>query len=164
MINHPIFPSLINFTVLLLVLIVLLRKPLKGFLTNRSDQLSKELTESEKLRDQAQALLAEYQTKMDQLDGQVEEILTKAKQDGQQLRDEILQRAQQQAEQTMENAKQAADNQAQAMVESLQKEIMNQALAKATEQITKSADASHHDQYVNQFMNELKRGFDGRIS
>jgi F-type H+-transporting ATPase subunit b len=163
MTHLPALSSFINFAVLMGLLIFLLRKPVTAFLQDRSQTLSKELTESEKLRAQAQAMLAQYQEKMNQLDAEVETILTKAKQDGQKLRDEILQQAQRQAAQTMENAKLAANNQADVMIENLQKEIMAAALAQASQKVAKKADTSDHQQYVNQFMEELQGGFDGRI-
>lgn len=67
--------------ILFLVLIVYLKVPgkLTAALDNRAETIRTELEQARKLREEAQALLAEYQRKAREADAEVEEIIDQAK-------------------------------------------------------------------------------------
>ena len=67
--------------ILFLLLIVYLKVPgkLTASLDNRAETIRTELEQARKLREEAQALLAEYQRKAREADAEVEEIIDQAK-------------------------------------------------------------------------------------
>jgi F-type H+-transporting ATPase subunit b len=80
MFEDPTFWALVGL-ILFLILIAYLKVPGKitGALDNRAETIRTELEQARKLREEAQALLAEYQRKAREAEAEVEEIIDQAK-------------------------------------------------------------------------------------
>lgn len=80
MLEDPTFWALVGL-ILFFVLIVYMKVPgkLTGALDNRAETIRTELEQARKLREDAQALLAEYQRKAREAEAEVEEIIDQAK-------------------------------------------------------------------------------------
>jgi len=80
MLEDPTFWALVGL-ILFLVLIIYMKVPgkLTAALDNRAETIRTELEQARKLREEAQALLAEYQRKAREAEAEVEEIIDQAK-------------------------------------------------------------------------------------
>jgi len=80
MLEDPTFWTLVGL-ILFFVLIIYMKVPgkLTGALDNRAETIRTELDQARKLREEAQALLAEYQRKAREAETEVEEIIDQAK-------------------------------------------------------------------------------------
>lgn len=80
MLEDPTFWALVGL-ILFFALIVYMKVPGKitGGLDNRAETIRTELEQARKLREEAQALLAEYQRKAREAEAEVEEIIDQAK-------------------------------------------------------------------------------------
>lgn len=80
MFEDPTFWALVGL-ILFFILIIYMKVPgkLTGALDNRAETIRTELEQARKLREEAQALLAEYQRKAREAEAEVEEIIDQAK-------------------------------------------------------------------------------------
>jgi len=80
MLEDPTFWALVGL-ILFFVLIIYMKVPgkLTAALDNRAETIRTELEQARKLREEAQALLAEYQRKAREAEAEVEEIIDQAK-------------------------------------------------------------------------------------
>jgi len=80
MFEDPTFWALVGL-ILFFALIIYMKVPgkLTGALDNRAETIRTELEQARKLREEAQALLAEYQRKAREAEAEVEEIIDQAK-------------------------------------------------------------------------------------
>lgn len=80
MLEDPTFWALVGL-ILFLALIIYMKVPGKvtGGLDNRAETIRTELEQARRLREEAQALLAEYQRKAREAEAEVEEIIDQAK-------------------------------------------------------------------------------------
>jgi F-type H+-transporting ATPase subunit b len=80
MLEDPTFWALVGL-ILFFVLIIYMKVPgkLTAALDNRAETIRAELEQARKLREEAQALLAEYQRKAREADAEVEEIIDQAR-------------------------------------------------------------------------------------
>jgi F-type H+-transporting ATPase subunit b len=93
MLEDPTFWALVGL-ILFLALIVYMKVPgkLTAALDNRADAIRTELEQARRLREEAQALLAEYQRKAREAEAEVEEIIDQAKREAEALEAEARKR------------------------------------------------------------------------
>lgn len=93
MLEDPTFWALVGL-ILFLALIIYMKVPGKitGGLDNRAETIRTELEQARRLREEAQALLAEYQRKAREAEAEVEEIIDQAKREAEALASEASRR------------------------------------------------------------------------
>jgi F-type H+-transporting ATPase subunit b len=93
MLEDPTFWALVAL-VLFFALLVYLKVPgtVTGALDSRAETISKELDDARRLREEAQALLAEYQRKGREAESEAEEIIDQAKREAAALTSEMAER------------------------------------------------------------------------
>ena len=88
------------------VLIWVARKPLSNFFANRSESIREQLAEAQKARADAEARLAEVQSRMSRLDDELKEIANTAEKEAQDEYQKLLVQAEQDAEKIVERSRQ----------------------------------------------------------
>ena len=154
--NFPEISNIINFIFLIALLVYLLKKPVSEFLISRSKKIEDNIKESEALREEALQMLAKYKAKITSLDAEVEEILYKAKKDGEVEKEKILNRAQIIAQQIVDQAKRSVEIEAQNIKKNIEKQFMQKALTEAKDQIKQKASPSEHQMFVNYFIEQME--------
>lgn len=93
MIPSSIYYSIINFVIFVALMVYVLRKPLRAFLQTRRETFETMLAESQKAHTEAAAKLAEYETRLAQLDAEIAEMKRAAKEEGEKDRAAIVAQA-----------------------------------------------------------------------
>jgi F-type H+-transporting ATPase subunit b len=93
MLGDPAFWALVGLIIFLgLMVYVKVPEVITGALDNRADTIRTELAEARKLREEAQALLAEYQRKANEAESEAEDIIDQAKREADALTAEAKER------------------------------------------------------------------------
>ena len=153
----PQISLIINFVVLFGALIYFTRKPAKNFMATRSDEIRKNVEESEKLHQEALTMLKNYEGKLNSLDKEIKELMDNAKSAGEKEKHEILARAERMSAQIIQNAKNMADRELARQKDSLQKELMGKVIAQALEALKKKASEKDHQQFTTQFIAQMEK-------
>ena len=118
-------------TVLFILLLIYLGVPGKiaGLLDARADKIRGELEEARRLREEAQTLLASYERKQKEVEGQAEQIVANAKAEAERAAVE----AKAALEASIERRMKAADDQIASAESSAMKEVRDRAVAVAVQ-------------------------------
>lgn len=153
--NLPELSTVVNFLVLATVLVVLLKKPLQGFLASRSDGIRLNVEESEKLQQEALNMVKTFETKLAKLDEEIKSLLEDARKEGEKQKLIILERAERMSEQIIQNAKNSATREIDRQKTNLQKELMAKVIQEAIKNLKSKVSEKDHEQFTERFIEQI---------
>jgi F-type H+-transporting ATPase subunit b len=144
-----------NFAVLAIVLVYLLRKPLSQALSSRINGIKVELEDLEARKDEAEKKLAEYNEKLAQLEKEAERIVEDYIKQGHEAGERILKEAQASAEKLKAQARRNIEHEFEQAKLKLQVEIFENSLEKAEDIIKKKFSADDQDRIVDEYLEKV---------
>lgn len=150
---QQILLHLLNFVLLAFILYILLYKPIKKFMQKRTDYYADMQNKAQSELDDAKQLKADYDNKLKELDGNIDEMKKSASLEVEKYTQEQMDKAHEQAEKIISEAKQSANVQKQKIIDQASKEIKDM-VTEATEKIVLQASAS---QSLDQFLDLAER-------
>ncbi len=146
---------LMNFAVMALVLVVLLRKPLKSGLANRSQTIADELAELEKRRDQARKEVALMEKRLADAEAEREAILAEFRAQGEREKQRILDEAQAMAERIKGQAKFTIEQEIKAAKAELRREVAEMSAALAEDLLKEHITAEDQSRLVDEYLTKV---------
>lgn len=147
--------KVLNFTLLVIIGFLLLKKPAAQFFSSRKKNIADEINELEQKKAQAQKELASYQAKFKNLDQESKEIVDNYIKQGEEAKARIIAEAKAQAEKLEEMAKNTIEQEFKSAKASLQLEISEMAMERAEEIIKTSISAEDQDKLVDQYLEKV---------
>jgi len=147
--------KVLNFAVLAVGLFLLLRKPVSQALSDRIKGIKEELEDLESRKVQVEKQLADYNTKLAELDKEAEQVVAEYVRQGEEAKVRILKEAESAAEKLKEQAQKNIQNEFNQAKQSLQAEIVEKALAKAEELIKDRISAEDQDRLVDEYLEKV---------
>ena len=145
----------INFAVLAIVLVYLLRKPLSQALNSRIKVIKAELEDLEARKNEAEKKLAEYNEKLAQLEKEAEKILEDYIKQGHEAKQRILKEAEASAEKLKSQARRNIEHEFEQAKLKLQEEIFETSLEKAEEIIKNKISEDDQDRIVEEYLKKV---------
>ncbi len=96
--------QILSFVLLMILLTRFVKKPLASFLTRRQEEIQNALAQSARKKEEAAALLAEWQKKVDSLNQEVQDLHQRIRDEGESERKKIVSRAQEESERVRQQA------------------------------------------------------------
>ena len=147
-----------NFTVLVVALIFILRKPLSQALSSRIKMIREQLDDLEAQKAEAQKQLAEYNEKLAQLEKEAEKIVDDYVRQGNEAKARILKEAEASAEKLQVQARRNIEHEFEQAKLDLQKEIFEKSLVKAEEIIKNKISDEDQDRIVDDYLKKVVAG------
>jgi F-type H+-transporting ATPase subunit b len=144
-----------NFAVLVIVLVVLLRKPLSQALSSRIKVIKDELEDLEARKKDAEKKLAEYNERLSQLEKEAETIVEDYIKQGNEAKARILKEAESSAEKLKAQARRNIEYEFQQAKLKLQEEIFESSLEKAEELIKSKFSEDDQDRIVDEYLKKV---------
>jgi len=145
----------INFVVLFVGLVYLLRKPISQALSNRIKGIKDQLAELEDRKNEAERQLAEYNEKFLQLDKEAEKIIAEYVKQGNEAKSRIIQEAEAAAQKLEEQARRNIEHEFEKTKQILRGEVLAQALEKAEENIKKKITKKDQSRLVDEYLDKV---------
>jgi len=145
----------LNFAVLAIVLIYLLRKPLSQALSSRIKVIKDELEDLEARKEDAEKKLAEYNTRLSQLEKEAETIVEDYIKQGHEAKARILKEAESSAEKLKAQARRNIEYEFGQAKLKLQEEIFEISLEKAEELIKNKFSEDDQDRIVDEYLKKV---------
>jgi F-type H+-transporting ATPase subunit b len=145
----------LNFAVLAVGLFLLLRKPVSQALSDRIKGIKEELEDLESRKVQVEKQLADYNTKLAQLDKEAEQVVAEYVRQGEDAKARILKEAESAAEKLKEQAQKNIQYEFNQAKQSLQAEIVEKALAKAEQVIKDRISSEDQDRLVDEYLEKV---------
>jgi len=144
-----------NFVVLAIVLVYLLRKPLSQALSSRIKVIKDELEDLEARKDNAEKKLAEYNERLAQLENEAETIVEDYIKQGNEAKARILKEAESSAEKLKAQARRNIEHEFEQAKLKLQEEIFETSLEKAEEIIKNKFSEDDQDRIVDEYLKKV---------
>lgn len=153
--NLSIFFNLINFLIIFLLLRHFLFKPVTEHLEGRRNKIKNALDEAEETREEAGSLKEQYESKMQNIRDERNEMLQKATKSGEARKSEIIKEARKEAEKIKERAEKEMSRERQKMINELKDQTSSIAMLAASKVLEKELDAKSHESHIQEFINEV---------
>jgi F-type H+-transporting ATPase subunit b len=144
-----------NFAVLVIVLVYLLRKPLSQALSSRIKVIKDELEDLEARKADAEEKLAEYNERLTQLEKEAEAIVADYIKQGNEAKARILKEAESSAEKLKAQARRNIEYEFEQAKLKLQREIFETSLEKAEELIKNKFSEDDQDRIVDEYLKKV---------
>jgi F-type H+-transporting ATPase subunit b len=161
--KNPILPSgaelvwgVVSFVVLFAILAKYAFPAVNKAMVARTEKIRNNLDEAQKVRDEAETILADYQRQLADARGEANRIIEEARQAAEQLRQDMVRRADEEvAELRQRNAEDLRAAQERA-ISQLQSQVRNLALELAEKVVGANLDRDRNLQLVDQYIAELQ--------
>jgi F-type H+-transporting ATPase subunit b len=144
-----------NFVVLLVALIFILRKPISQALSSRIKNIREQLESLEAQKAEAEKQLAQYNEKLSQLESEAEKIVEGYIKQGNEAKAKILKEAKATAEKLQVQARRNIEHEFGKARQELQREIVEKSLVKAEERLKKAITAQDQDKLVDEYLDKV---------
>ena len=144
-----------NFVVLLVALIFILRKPISQALSSRIKNIREQLESLEAQKAEAEKQLAQYNEKLSQLESEAEKIVEGYIKQGNEAKAKILKEAEATAEKLQVQARRNIEHEFGKARQELQREVVEEALVKAEETLKKAITAPDQDKLVDEYLDKV---------
>jgi F-type H+-transporting ATPase subunit b len=148
----------LNFLVLVIALVYILRKPLSQALGSRIDGIKEQLEDLETRKAEAERKLAEYRDKLAQLEKEAEKVIDDYIKQGNEAKGRILKEAEASAEKLKAQARRNIEHEFEQAKLKLQEEIFETSLQKAEEIIKNMISADDQDRIVDDYLKKVVAG------
>jgi F-type H+-transporting ATPase subunit b len=144
-----------NFTVLVVGLYWLLRKPVAQALNGRIQKIAGELEDLETRKKAVEKELAEYDQRLATLDKEAERIIEEYQRQGQEAKARILKEAEAAAEKLKEQARKNIEHEFKQARLALQQNVAEKALARAEQLIAEKISSEDQDRLVDEYLDKV---------
>ncbi len=144
--------------VLYLAMSYFLFEPAKKVLQNRQNKIKNELDEAQTNMEQANALKAEYEEKLKDIEKEKQEILSEARKNALKNESEIIEKAKEEAARIMERAQAEAALEKQKLADEVKKEMITVASAMASKVVAAGMNTQIQEQLIDETLKEIGDG------
>ncbi|MDP4980218.1 MAG: ATP synthase F0 subunit B [Desulfobacterales bacterium] len=147
--------KVMNFAVLAVALVFLLRKPVKQALADRIQSIKNQLSELEAQKAAAEAELAKYNQRFQKLDQEAEKLIAQYVQQGEEAKARILKEAETAADKLQEQARRNIEHEFKKARQELQDDVLEKALAKAEEMVRDRISDGDQERLVDDYLSKV---------
>ncbi len=144
-----------NFVVLLVALVFILRKPISQALSSRIKNIREQLESLEAQKAEAEKQLAQYNEKLSQLENEAEKIVEGYIKQGNEAKAKILKEAEATAEKLQVQARRNIEHEFGKARQELQRQVVEKSLVKAEETLKKAITAQDQDNLVDEYLDKV---------
>lgn len=157
MIPSSVYYSIINFVIFVALMVFVLRKPLRAFLQTRRETFETMLAESQKAHTEAAAKLAEYETRLAQLDAEIAEMKRAAKEEGEKDRAAIVAQAKEYASKLKTDTSRMIAQELRSSKELLKGTTIDLAIVLAERMLRQQLKPADHAKLVKGYVQQLEQ-------
>lgn len=149
--------QLVNFFLLLGLLSIVLYKPLKRALQERSERIAKGLADADLAAKRAAEAEAEYARRLEEARREAQAIVAEAREAAERERQAILSRAQAEALEVRRRADEEVERERRAAMVDLQNEVADLAIDAAGRVLGRAVDEPAHRELIRDFIGHLRQ-------
>jgi F-type H+-transporting ATPase subunit b len=148
--------KLVNFAVMLGLLLKFAAKPFKNFLQGRHNAVKEKVDEAERLLREAKSLKSTYETKLAQLDEEMELFRKASLEEAEREKSKIIAEARSLADRIRQQAQLAYDQEMKDAMAAVQAQIARRTLDAAENAVKQIFKEEDHNRMVDEFIDQLR--------
>ncbi|MBP1588342.1 MAG: F0F1 ATP synthase subunit B [Clostridia bacterium] len=142
----------INLLIVFLILRKLLFKPVKNMIDSRQKEIDDLYADAQQSRDDAAAMKADYESKLENATEKSEEILKASLRKAQLKEEEILKEAEEKAARTLARAEEQIEMEKKQAISDIKNEVSDMAVEIAAAVLSRDIDKDEHAQLIDDFI------------
>jgi F-type H+-transporting ATPase subunit b len=150
--------TILNVGILFFVLRAVLFKPVTKFMALRSAKIRDAIEQSEKDKNQAKALLAQYEARLKNAGAEAEAVLRSAREDARQEAEKIIARGREQADSLIAGARQQIEAEQKAAVAAFRKEAAGLVVAASARLLSRELQSGDNRKYAELLLSGINSG------
>ena len=147
--------QLLNTLIIFLILKKFLYKPARSYMDSRAKGIEDSMNEAVNKGKEAEAILASYQQKLDNIKEERNEIIRDASKRAEQRGDEILKKAQEEAQKIVEKANNDIVRERQKAMNEMKDQMAALVIMAASKVIEKELNVDVHQKMIKEFIDEV---------
>ena len=148
---------IIDFVILAVLLWAVTKGPIKKFFLKRHEDVKNEMEAATRLRQEAEAKLAELDRVLSGLEGEIAQVRADFKADGERERERILAQAEADATKTRENAKKAIEQEMAKLREQLEAELVKSVMEGTEAKVRQRLDQATQKKLAGSYVESLEK-------
>jgi F-type H+-transporting ATPase subunit b len=148
--------SILNLVIFLWIIIKFGGESIQDFFKKRREDLINDLEEARRLREEAEARLEEYSTKLDALEDERKKLLDEYHEQGEREKKRIIEEAKEQVERMRRDAEITIAQETKKAIAELEQQAVDLAVEMAEELAKDSLDGAKLDKLVDNYVDELE--------
>jgi len=152
----PFLATLINWLVLVWLIVSVAKKQLPIALKKRKASLVQGMEEAARVKAQAEAHLAELESKLSHVDEEIERIKTEMQRTSELERERVLREAEERRLRMERDAARLIETELESAKEQLRRDVVTAALQQATQEVSRQVNAGDHDRLFEEAIGSLK--------
>ncbi len=153
--TYDLIMMCVNFVILVLILVKLLKNPVKNFFTSQRETISEEINQLTQKKEATETELRRVEELVVAGDAHIQAIKTRLAEEGEKIKEKIIENAREQSEYMLEAAKKNINNQFIEARKAFRTELIELAINSASEKLVSEIGRNDHEKLVNQFLYDL---------
>ncbi len=150
-----IWPSLVAFLVLFVVLWKFALPPITNMLDKRAETIRESLEKAEETRVEAERLFEDYKQQMAEARGEAAKVIEQGRKVADSMKDDIVAKANEEAANVIAKAKETIEAEKKAAMAELQKSVADLSVAVAGKLIGEKLSAEEHAKLIDRYIQEV---------
>lgn len=151
------FWKIANFAIFILILVLFIAKPLKGYLRQRKELIEKSIKESQEAKELAKKALAEVEDRLKLKDKEVQEIILSATNSGKREKERLIQEGERLKTKILKQTKTNIDHEVKKAKEAINREAVRSAIQLAEEKIKGKITKDDQERLLQESLKLLER-------
>lgn len=148
--------QIVSFVLLIVLLGRFVKKPLAAFLTGRQAEVQNAIEQSSRKKEEAEALLAEWQRKVDSLNQEIQELHQRIRADGEAEQRKIVSRAKEEGERIRVQAGVIAGQELTKVRAALKKEMADLSVELAEKLLKEVIQPQDQERLIREYMGKVR--------
>ena len=148
--------QIIAFVLLIILLSRFIKKPLASFLSHRQEEVKSAMEQSARKKEEAEALLSEWQRKVDSLNQEVRELHQRIRDDGEAEQKKIVSRAREEGERIRQQAGVIAEQELAKAKAGLKREMVDLSVELAEKLLKGAIKSQDQERLIQEYIGKVR--------
>jgi len=148
--------QIIAFVLLIILLSRFIKKPLASFLSHRQEEVKSAMEQSARKKEEAEALLSEWQRKVDTLNQEVRELHQRIRDDGEAEQKKIVSRAREEGERIRQQAGVIAEQELAKAKAGLKREMVDLSVELAEKLLKEAIKPQDQERLIQEYIGKVR--------
>jgi F-type H+-transporting ATPase subunit b len=155
--TSTLFWQIIAFIVLWVLLARFVFKPISNIIKKREEKISASVNDADKLKEEAEKMLAEYHQKLDEARGEAQVIIEQSKTVGENLKNELVEKAKLESSQMITGAKQEIERERDKALAQIKESVVDLTLLATERLIGRALKEEDHLKLIEESIEEASK-------
>jgi F-type H+-transporting ATPase subunit b len=155
--TSTLFWQIVAFVILWILLARFVFKPISNIIKKREEKISASVNDADKLKEEAEKMLADYRQKLDEARVEAQTIVEQSKTIGENLKNELVEKAKMESSQMITDARKEIERERDKALASIKENVVDLTLLATEKLIGKAMKEEDHLRFIEESIEEASK-------